>query len=120
MFFNDYFSSTLVSRQSLSIQTNINDMKQHFYYDDNDHHHRQQQQHQQQQQQQHHYYYHHHYYFNTPMSTFTLIPSMPMIDRQVPVACKENLSINIALKLRRCVTLFLQLIGKSFNDNLTA
>jgi hypothetical protein len=36
---------------------------------------------------------------------------MTMIDHQVPLKYKENIHRNFTLKLRRCVALFLHLIG---------
>jgi hypothetical protein len=42
---------------------------------------------------------------------------MPMIDHQVPLKSKENIHRNSTLKLRRCVALFLHLIGIHFYKN---
>jgi hypothetical protein len=116
MSFNDWISSSSssISRQPLSTTTNFNDIKQ----------------------QHHHYHYHHHYHFHyAPMATsishplylhcqhqchqnqepsnsFALVPSMPMIDHQVPLKYKENIHRNSTLKLRRSVALFFHLIGR--------
>jgi len=117
MSFNDWLSSSSVSRQPLSTTTNFNEMK--LQHD--------------------HYHYHHHYHYHYPaMTTATiahplyihcqhqchqkqessnplaLVPSMPMIDNQVPLKYKENIHQNSTLKLRRCAALFLHLIGINF------
>ncbi len=117
MSFNDWISSSSsssMSRQPLSTTTNFNDIKQ----------------------QHHHYHYHYHYHY-APMGTtisqslyphyqhqkqeqsnsFALVPSMPMINDQLPLKYKENLYRNPAHKLRRCVALFLHLIGRNFHKN---
>ena len=83
-------------------------------------------------QQDHHYHYHYHYHY-PPMTinlahssynqcqpkleltdSISFEPSMPMIDHQVPLKYKENIHRNSTLKLRRCVSLFLHLIGIDF------
>jgi len=113
MSFNNWLSSSSISRQPLSTTTNFNDIKQ----------------------QQHHYHYHYHYHYAPvattmahplythcqyqchqkpePSNLLTFVPSMPMIDHQVPLKYKENIHRNSTLKLRRCVSLFLHLIDNS-------
>jgi hypothetical protein len=113
MSFNDWLSSSSsVSRQPLSTTTNFNDVKQQ-------HHH-------------HHYHYHYHY---APIAMTVAhplyvhcqhqchqeqessnVPSIPMIDHHVPLKYKENNHRNSTLKLRRCVALFLHLIGIYSNN----
>ncbi|CAF2315188.1 unnamed protein product [Rotaria sp. Silwood2] len=112
MSFNDWLSSSSISRQPLSTTTNFNDAKQH-----------------------HHYHYHYHYHY-APMTTaifqplyshcqhqccqqydssnsFALVSSMPISNHQVSLKYKENFHRNSTLKLRRCVVLFLNLIDNS-------
>jgi len=103
-----------MSRQPLSTTTNFNDIKP----------------------QHHHYHYHYHYHYapmtitmghslstrcqhqkSEPSNSLTCVPSMPMIDHQVPLKYKENIYRNSVLKLRRCVALFLHLIGINQNFN---
>lgn len=98
-------SSSAISRLPLSTTTNFNDIEQ-----------------------EHHYHYHHHYapifhplftnyqqQNSEPSNSLSIIPSIPMIDHQVPLKYKENFHRNSTLKLRRCVALFLHLIGMNFN-----
>ena len=115
MSFNDWFSTSSIFRQPLSIQNDVQDTKQ---------------------QQCHHHHHHYYHYYYAPMATalaypfypsaqashsekppvsnpFAFIPSMPLIDHQVPLKHKENIQRNSTLKLRRCVALFLHLIGSS-------
>ncbi|CAF0955828.1 unnamed protein product [Rotaria magnacalcarata] len=114
MSFNDWLSSSSISRLPLSTTTNFNGVKQ-----------------------QHHYHYHHHYHYQyAPMTTtighpsynncqhqccqqydnsnsFTLVPPMSMLNHQILLKYKENFHQNSTLKLRRSVALFLHLIDNS-------
>jgi len=92
-----------MSRQPLSTTTNFNDIKQ-----------------------QHHHYapiatnmayplYTHYQQQNPEFSnSLSFVPSMPITHHQVPSKYKENIHRNSTLKLRRCVALFLHLIGINF------
>ena len=113
MSFNDWFSSSSSFSQPLSIQSNVHDTKQQQDY-------------------RHHHHHHYHYYY-LPMATtltypfypqahqekpalsnpFAFVPSMPLIDHQLPFQHKEHIQRNSTLKLRRSVALFLHLIGLS-------
>lgn len=108
MSFNNWLSSSSVSRPPLSITTNFNDIKQ----------------------QQHHYapivtttishplYNYYQQQHSGPTNLLSIVPSTPMIDHQVPFKYKENFHRNSTLKLRRCVALFLHLIGMYIHKNL--
>ena len=102
-------------RQPLSTTTNFDDMKEQY----------------------HHYHHHHHYHYHyapmtvnmsqplsnhcqqqcyeksEPSNSLVFEPTMTIIDHQVPLKYKENIYRNSTLKLRRCVALFLHLIGKN-------
>lgn len=113
MSFNDWLSSSSVPRQPLSTTTNFNDVKQ-----------------------QHHYHHHYHYHY-APLVTnmmyplyshcqhqccqhydssnlFPIVPAMSINNHQLSLKYKENFHQNSLLKLRRCVALFLDLIGIYF------
>ncbi|CAF1238494.1 unnamed protein product [Rotaria sordida] len=110
MSFNDWLSSSSISRQPLSTTTNFNNNVK----------------------QQHHHYHYHYYYHYAPMITsiahplynhcqqydssntsFSIVPSMSMINHEVSLKYKENFHRNSTLKLHRCVSLFLHLIDNS-------
>ena len=115
MSFNDWFS---VSHQPLSITAHPHPAKQHHY---------------------HHHFYHHHPYASmaTTMAhplysqchhqchpkqdvanPFALTSPMPLTTHQVPLRHKENVHHTSAIKLRRCVSLFLHLIGSYTSADL--